>query len=326
MNVPKKLEKYKQAVNSELKKLIPDKKPEELYELMNYHIFSGGKRVRPALCLLSSEAVSGDFKKALPVAASLELVHAFSLVHDDVMDRDELRRGKPTLWKKFGEALAINAGDGIFTKTFESALNFEGSENKEKILKELVNSILEVCEGQALDVGFEKKEDISLEEYIEMATLKTASLIRSSAKLGAVCGGGSKEEIKALETYGEKIGLSFQIWDDYIDFSSEETGKTFGSDIKKGKKTSIVCHAFENAESGDKKRLKEILNTPPEKTSEELVKEAVKILEKSGSINYAKNHAFKLVKEAKKSISILPDSEAKNTLLEFADFLIERKV
>lgn len=325
MNALEKLEKYKKVVNLELEKLMPEKEPKELYELMKYHIFAGGKRVRPALCLLACEAVSGSYEKALPAAASLEMVHAFTLVHDDVMDRDELRRGKPTLWKKYGEGLAINAGDGIFTKTYESALNLEDTENKEEILKILTKTIMEVCEGQAFDVSFEKKGKVSLEEYIKMATLKTASLIKASAKIGAMCGSGSQEELDALANYGEKVGLSFQIWDDYIDFASEKTGKTFGSDIKKGKKTSIVCHALENADEKDKERLNEILDKPIEKTDKKLINETVEILEKTGSIDYAKNYAFELVKDAKEGLDILEDSEAKEILLEFADFLVSRK-
>ncbi len=325
MNLLKKLERYKTATERELRRYISEKDPKELYELMRYHVFAGGKRVRPALCLLSCEAVSGSYKNALPIAAAIELTHAFSLVHDDIMDHDDMRRGKPTVWKKYGEALAINVGDGIFTKAFETAFRLKNIPNKNKILENLSRSILEVCEGQAMDISFETKKIVTFREYIKMANKKTAALIRASTELGAMCGGGSKEEVQALKKYGEKIGLAFQIWDDYIDFASEKTGKTYGSDIIKGKKTSIVCHALEHANETQKKKLVKILETPAKRMNKELILKAAGILEEIGSIEFAKNYAFKLVRDAKRSLKDVRDSRAKEILLEFADFLVKRE-
>lgn len=314
-------------VNKELKKVVGDKvEPAEFYEPIEYHIFGGGKRVRPILCLLACEAVSGEYNKALPMAASLELVHAFTLVHDDIMDKDTTRRGKPTIYSKWGEPLAINAGDGIFAKAYASILNLETPlEIAAKAVKALSASIIEVCEGQAMDISFEKKENISKAEYLDMAERKTASLIAAATHTGAIIGGGNDNEINALENYGRKVGLAFQIWDDYIDFASENTGKTYGSDIKKGKKTFIVCHSLEYANANQKKRLQHILKTPVDETGPEMIAEAVEILNTTGSIKYAKEYSEGLIDEAKVALNILEESDAKTALEEFADFVILRE-
>lgn len=324
MEIERILEGYAEKFESELKKFLGKKEPKELYELMQYHVLASGKRVRPFLCTLSCEAVSGSYEKTIPAAIGLELVHSFTLAHDDIMDRDELRRGKPTLWKHYGEPLAINAGDGIFAKAYEALLKLKAEpKTKELVLKIFTDSIIEVCEGQALDVSFENKWDTRIEDYIGMSDKKTASLIGASAKIGAILGKGSKKEIKALFAYGRKLGLAFQIWDDYIDFSSLKTGKTFGLDIKRGKKTSVVCHALKNAQEWQRKKLIEILKDYVVTDAE--VPDVVEILESTGSIEYAKNYARNLVESAKKELKVLKNSRAKETLLAFADFVVCRE-
>jgi geranylgeranyl diphosphate synthase type I len=324
------LEKFQDKIgeiDTELRDVISGKKdPKEFYEPISYHILGGGKRIRPVLALLACEAISGDYKKALPAAASLELIHAFTLVHDDIMDRDTMRRGKPTVYSEWGEPLAINAGDGIFAKAYESLGRLKTEpEITVKALQELSDAILEVCEGQAIDISFEGREEVSTEEYLEMASKKTAALIESSTKIGAIIGKGTEEQVHALSKYGRDIGLAFQIWDDYIDFASEKTGKTHGSDIKKGKKTFIVCHCLEHAGSDKKTRLLEILNAPIEDTDKVMIAEAVEILNSTGSIGHAKEYAERLVNDAKDSLGALENSEAKNLLEGFADFVVSRE-
>lgn len=318
------LSKYAKIVDKEISRLISEKEPKELYDLINYHLSAGGKRVRPALCLLSCEAVGGRAKDALQIAAGLELIHGFSLIHDDIEDRDEIRRGKPTVWKQFGEALAINAGDGIFTKAFQSAIKLKGK-NSQKALEIFTNAVLEVCEGQALDMGFEKQKDVSEGDYLEMTSRKTGALIEASCKIGALIGNSPEKEIEALGKYGRKIGIAFQIWDDYIDFASEKTGKTFGLDIKKGKKTLIVCHALARVKGSDREKLLDILEAPVYETTDEMVKEAVQILNKTGSIDHANGLAVKLVNEAKDELKVLKNTNAKKALLDFADFVVKRE-
>ena len=324
MKIEQILEKYGKLVDKEIKRVISEKEPKQLYELINYHLAAGGKKVRPALCMISAEAVGGKAKDVLPIAAGLEMIHAFSLIHDDIEDRDELRRGKPTTWKVWGEALAINAGDGLYTKAFQSAANLKGKHANEA-MKIFSAAILEVCEGQALDISFEKREGVTEKDYLEMTSRKTGALIEASCKLGALIGGGSKKEISALGNYGRKIGIAFQIWDDYIDFASEKTGKTFGLDIKKGKKTFIVCHALTKVTGRERARLLEILKSPIYQTTDEMIKEAIEILNRTGSIDYANEFAQKLVSEAKAELKVLKKSAAKEILQEFADFVVRRE-
>ena len=324
MKIEEALSKYAKLSDAEIKKAISEKEPKELYDLIRYHMLAGGKRVRPVLAMVCCEAVGGKAKDALPIAAGIELLHGFTLIHDDIEDRDEIRRGKPTVWKQFGEALAINAGDGLFTIAFKSALGQKGK-NALEMQKIFAGAILEVSEGQALDISFEKRWDVDEPEYLEMTSHKTGALIEASCKIGALAGNGNKKEISALAKYGRKIGIAFQIWDDYIDFASEKTGKTFGLDIKKGKKTLIVCHALSRAKGEDRERLIGILQEPDYATTDEMVKEAVKILNKIGSIDYANQIALKLVNEAKSELKVLKNSGAKKMLLDFADYVVARQ-
>ncbi|MFH1424394.1 MAG: polyprenyl synthetase family protein [archaeon] len=317
------LTEYAKLADGQIKKILKERSdPKSLYEPIEYHLLGGGKRVRPFLCMVSCEAVGGKKEIALPAAVALELVHAFTLVHDDVMDKDEMRRGKPTIYKKWGEATAINVGDAIHTLCYKSIVNSKAEPDVViKASGALIDSVLTVCEGQVLDIEFEGRE-ITIKQYEDMARRKTGSLISGSCKVGAIIGSGSEKEIDALTRYGKNIGLAFQIWDDYIDFASKDTGKTHGSDIKRGKRTSIVCHALENSSGKDKERLIEILDS--NETSDKEVAEAVAILEKTGSIEYGKKRAMELVENAKKSLGVLKDSAAKKSLLEFADFVINR--
>jgi len=320
------LSEKKKRLDTEIEKLFKAE-PSALYEPMRYHVLGGGKRVRPVLCLLGCEVVGGDTEKVMPLALGLELVHAFTLIHDDIMDRDDMRRGKETVYKKWGEALAINTGDGLFAIAYKTVLRVDApAEKKDKALRNFSRAILEVCEGQAMDVTFETQKQVSLEEYLKMAALKTGSLISASVASGAIIGGGSDKQIKALEDYGRDVGLAFQIWDDYIDFASEKTGKTRGSDIKKGKKTSIVCYAMEKLGDAEKTKLKEILEMPVEETTNELIEAAINILESAGAIKYAKDKAVELIESAKKSLGALPESEARKVLEEFADYVVDREV
>lgn len=316
------MEKCCELVDKMLAEILDKDDPKVLYEPARYHVLGGGKRVRPFMCMASCEAVGGSPEDAVGASVALELVHSFTLVHDDVMDRDEMRRGRETVFKKWGDAAAINLGDAIFSLAYEAMLGSSVEPGtKLNALKALTDAVLEVSEGQMMDISFERK-DITLAQYEDMAMRKTGALFRGSTKIGVIVGGGSEEVAKALGDYGAEVGLAFQIWDDYIDFASSETGKTFGSDIKRGKRTSVVCHALENSKAEDQKRLVEILGN--ENTTDEMVREAVELLERSGSIKYAKDRAVGLVNDAKKKLDVLEDSEAKDALLGFADFVVSR--
>lgn len=239
---------------------------EELFKAMRYSLFAGGKRLRPILCIAAAEAVGGSHKDVMPVACAFEMIHTYSLIHDDLpaMDDDELRRGKPTNHMVFGEAIAILAGDGLLTEAFRimassQLLEKTGAERFRKVI-EIVASASGaggMVAGQALDIRAEgKKIDTSLMEIIHEH--KTGALLRASVVAGAILGGGSERETESLEQYGKNIGLAFQISDDILDIEgdSKEMGKQTGVDIERGKNTYPSIYGMEKS----KTMLKEIID------------------------------------------------------------------
>lgn len=326
MDVMEILKAYAEEIDVVIDDSLSKLEPESLYESSEYLIKAGGKKFRPALTLLSCQAVGGKPEKALKAAAAIELTHTFSLIHDDIMDNDDTRRGKPAVHKVWGEPLAILAGDSLFAKSFEllsqSAEDNIAYERVVDALQVLTNSCINICEGQALDMAFEDTFNVTKDEYMNMIYKKTGDLITASTTIGAIMGGASSNEIQALRTYGKQIGLAFQIQDDYIDLTGDESiGKPVGSDLVEGKKTLIVVYALEKANKEDHDRLVELL----EANDESIIPEAMEILEKYGAINYARSKAYDCVIESKQALSILPDSDAKDALFKLADFVFTRK-
>lgn len=326
MDVMEILKAYAEEIDVVIDDSLSKLEPESLYESSEYLIKAGGKKFRPALTLLSCQAVGGKPEKALKAAAAIELTHTFSLIHDDIMDNDDTRRGKPAVHKVWGEPLAILAGDSLFAKSFEllsqSAEDNIAYERVVDALQVLTNSCINICEGQALDMAFEDTFNVTKDEYMNMIYKKTGDLITASTTIGAIMGGASSNEIQALRTYGKQIGLAFQIQDDYIDLTGGESiGKPVGSDLVEGKKTLMVVYALEKANKEDHDRLVELL----EANDESIIPEAMEILEKYGAINYARSKAYDCVIESKQALSILPDSDAKDALFKLADFVFTRK-
>ena len=243
------LDEKRAIVNEALEKLFPESEgpAADLTGAMKYSIFAGGKRLRPILCIGAAEAVGGEGTKALPIACALELIHTYSLIHDDlpVMDNDDLRRGKPTSHKVFGEALALLAGDGLLTEAFHLMTGAELSDNvPSRSLLKVIRMVAEavghrgMVGGQVVDVQSEGKEvDFDLVKLIHRH--KTGALIEVSVSSGAIIGGGIQQEIEALTSYGQKIGLAFQIADDLLDIEGDsgEMGKGVGGDARKQKMT-----------------------------------------------------------------------------------------
>lgn len=326
MDVMEILKAYAEEIDVVIDDSLSKLEPESLYESSEYLIKAGGKKFRPALTLLSCQAVGGKPEKALKAAAAIELTHTFSLIHDDIMDNDDTRRGKPAVHKVWGEPLAILAGDSLFAKSFEllsqSAEDNIAYERVVDALQVLTNSCINICEGQALDMAFEDTFNVTKDEYMNMIYKKTGDLITASTTIGAIMGGASSNEIQALRTYGKQIGLAFQIQDDYIDLTGDESiGKPVGSDLVEGKKTLMVVYALEKANKEDHDRLVELL----EANDESIIPEAMEILEKYGAINYARSKSYDCVIESKQALSILPDSDAKDALFKLADFVFTRK-
>ena len=243
------LEKALQRINGEILLLDFGNQPAELYEPL-YYIFSlGGKRLRPLLTLMACKLYDENFEKALKPALAIEVFHNFSLIHDDIMDQAPVRRGKPTVHTKWDVPTAILSGDVALVEAYKLMMQVDGS-LKMKAFELFSKTAKEVCEGQQLDMLFEKREKVTVEEYMEMIRLKTAVLLGFSLQIGALVGGASEEEASKLRNFGETIGLAFQVQDDYLDAygQASKVGKTIGGDIVANKKTYLYTKAMELAD------------------------------------------------------------------------------
>ena len=241
------------TIDSAVKTLFADikfqKEPAGLYDPLRYMIEIGGKRVRPRLCLTAYGLYKDDFSpEVLEVAAGLEVFHTFTLLHDDIMDHSPLRRGKQTVWQKWNPDVAILSGDVMCIDAYKRIARAPGSVLTEA-LSLFSKTASEVCDGQQLDMEFEDREKISLDEYMQMIGLKTGVLIACSAAMGGLLGGASKEQQHALYEYGYNLGLAFQLADDYLDVygNAETFGKPIGGDILNRKKSWLAVRAFEKA-------------------------------------------------------------------------------
>ena len=220
--------------------------PNNLYEPMKYIMELGGKRIRPILCLVGTEACGGQVQGALPIAHAMEVFHNFSLVHDDIMDRADQRRGLPTVHKKWNEPTAILAGDNLLVKAYESILSYSGN-GKNEILTLFSKTATEVCEGQQDDMDFAERNEVSEANYLNMIQKKTAVLLGCSLASGAIVAGASGSIVQKMYDFAIAIGMSFQMMDDYLDAfgASENIGKVSGGDIMEGKKTWLYIKSCE---------------------------------------------------------------------------------
>ena len=236
--------------------------PQTLYDPVNYFLTIGGKRIRPVLCLMGNELFGDIIPDAWEVASAIELFHNFTLIHDDIMDKAPLRRGKPTVHTKYNEATAILAGDVLVIKAYEALNRIHGG-LLQRILSLFNHTAVEVCEGQQLDMDFESRENVSFEEYLNMITLKTSVLIAASLQMGGILGGGGLGNLGLLYEAGKKIGLAFQVQDDYLDAfgNPEKFGKQIGGDIRTNKKTFLLIRAMEAANPSQKQALTQLLRT-----------------------------------------------------------------
>lgn len=293
----------------------------------------GGKRWRPALFLLVYEAVSGRKPPAevQDVSALCEVVHNGSLVVDDIEDDSQLRRGKPCLHKLYGVDVAVNAGNAMYYLPLLSIIrnkNKFSSELREKAFEIYAQELINIHFGQGFDIWWHKgKKQPSEKQYLQMCAYKTGTLARLSAKLGALFGGGSEEQMENLGLFAEALGLAFQISDDILNLVGEKFGelKGVGEDIHEGKRTLLVIRALEKLPPKEGSRLREILDSHP--NDQKTIDEAIELIKKTGAIDYAREFARKLVHEGWKSADkSLKESWAKSVLKALADYTIERKI
>ena len=312
-----------------------------LYRMMRYHLGwedaegrpsgeGAGKALRPVLCLLTCEALSGRPEPALPAAAAIEILHNFSLVHDDIQDQDRTRRGRPTAWTLWGVAQAINAGDGLWALSTRTLLR-----TRERVevtpatvlraMQMLNDASLTMIEGQALDLSFETQERVTPAQYLDMIARKTGALIAASVTIGALFGGADEATLPAFARYGELIGRIFQVRDDVLGVWGEEavTGKSTTSDIRRKKQTYPVVYAL--GRGGPVARELAALWAQPE-LSEADVERAVALLEESGARAQAMRLAEETFAEATAALAALPlRPAARAELAEMGRFLLERE-
>lgn len=303
--------------------------PRPLYQASRHLIEAGGKRLRPFLVMKSCEIVRGRSEESLPIAAAVELLHNFTLIHDDIMDGDSMRRGAPTVHVLWGTPIAINAGDLLFAKVYDSIIHHVDAERVPverviRVLDVLTEATIAICEGQTLDMLYEERETISEEEYLEMIGKKTATLLRASAQVGAIVGGGDRSQIERLGSFAYQAGLAFQIVDDILGLTADEEtlGKPVGSDIREGKRTLIIVHALGHGDEGQRRL---ILSTLGDRgASADRTLEVTETIRSLGAIDYAAGKAEGLIEGAKLQLSPFPDSPAKRLFLDLSDFILSR--
>ena len=339
-----------------------------LYQPLRGFYATGGKRVRPALVLLATQAVHGDVEAALPVACAIEDFQSAALIHDDIADKSEMRRGEPCLYRSLGTGLAINVGDAALVHTIGRIChgNAYDETTRLRLIDALISMQERTLEGQALDLGWtqENRWDITPDEYLFMATSKTAYYSAAYPLLcGAIVGGGTAEQRSALEAFGLKAGLAFQLQDDLLNLvgDAKTQGKDFRSDITEGKRTLLVVKAIEallaNAEGNAKSSAegnagcnvkatagsnaksstpdaaaaktsyKKLISLLSSKTNDPiLLEEAVELIVSTGAVDDVRTYAQTLIAEAKGYLEEAPfDAEARDTLLSMADFFVNRE-
>lgn len=249
------MEMYRSAFLNYLDELQIEKEPKNLYTPVDYIMGLGGKRMRPVLVLMSCDLFGGDYREAMEAALSVEMFHNFTLIHDDIMDRADLRRGQQTVHKKWDLNTGILSGDALMIMSNQRLEHYEGE--KFKALISLYNkTALEVCEGQQLDVDFEEMTEVPLDSYIKMIGFKTAVLVGASLKMGAIISNSPSVDQDKIYEFGLNLGIAFQLQDDYLDtFGTADFGKKIGGDILEGKKTFLYIKALELAEESDRMEL-----------------------------------------------------------------------
>jgi len=298
--------------------------PQQLYEASQYLLTVKGKRIRPVMCLMGNELFDAIKEDTYHVATAIELFHNFTLVHDDIMDRAPLRRGIETVHKKFGESTALLAGDVMLVVAYEY-LNKISTEYIHRVLK-LFNTIAkQVCEGQQMDMDFEKITDVNFEDYVKMIGLKTSVLLAGSLQLGAILGGAGLGNQQHIYEFGKNLGIAFQIQDDYLDAfgDPEKFGKKPGGDIMANKKTFLLLQALKVASTGQQEELKDLLL----QDDESKIVRVLNIYKSCNIDEWAKQLKQKYFSVALKHLGeIAVRSIRKKPLEELANYLMERDV
>ena len=316
-------DRHKALLEEHLARLVKESVPRSLYEPLKYVLAGGGKRIRPVLLMLSCEAVGGTARSALRAGAAIEILHNFTLVHDDIMDNASSRRGRKTVHTKWDTNVAILVGDELLALAYRAVLQTK-SPNIQRIAKTFTDGVVEVCEGQAYDKEFETRSAVTVNDYLLMIEKKTAKMVSVAAEIGALIGNAAPEGIRALRQYGHHVGLAFQIQDDLLDImaNEEELGKKIGGDLVEGKKTFLLLEALRTARGSDRKLLRELVANKG--CSPDRIPEYRRIYIETGAAASARRRIEREINRSKQELHRLPSTGAQAVLEWFADMLLHR--
>lgn len=301
--------------------------PRQLYEPIAYTLALGGKRIRPLLLLAATDLFNGDIEKASNYAIGIETFHNFTLLHDDLMDKSPIRRGQPTVYRKWNENTAILSGDAMNILAWRYFIK-QAHPNMQHILRTFEHTSMEICEGQQYDMNFETRDDVTISEYMEMIRLKTAVLLAAALKIGALTAEADNTDIERVYQFGISIGLAFQLRDDLLDAYGDVAtfGKQTGTDIKDNKKNYLFLRALEKGSEQQKKRLTELFNTTPD-LPEAKIREVLQIYESLAIRSDVEAAIAKLHDEAAGHLDSIRQPESNKTVLrELAAKLLNRNV
>ncbi len=330
MNIPvtlqlveKKYRLYHSRINDALGRCFDKESPVTLYAPARYILEGNGKRIRPFLTLLACEAVCGSSENALKVALAVEILHNFTLIHDDIMDQADLRHGRATVHKQWNINAAILSGDMMIAYAYELALQAKSNRHAE-LIHILNHANITICEGQALDMELEEKQDATIADYLDMISKKTGRLISAALEAGGVAGNATDEQLRNLVIFGERIGRAFQIQDDYLDIMAEngKSGKMAGGDVINGKKTYLLLRSLELTSGEEHELLQSIIANKG--INAERVAEVKAIYEQCGVLKETAALINQDTEEALAAIDTLPNPEGREHLKGFANMLMKR--
>jgi geranylgeranyl diphosphate synthase type I len=305
-----------------------DGRPPELYLAAAHLIAHGGKRLRPYLVIKSCQMLGGTLRDAMPAAAAIEMIHNFTLVHDDIMDNDEMRHGVPTVHTKFGVPLAILAGDVLFSKAFAtvSTDNVPDAKTSAKLVSRLARACVDVCEGQVLDIGMAEGRKIPRRvEYITMIEKKTSALFEVSCAMGAICAKAKDRDIVNLASFGKNLGIAFQITDDYIGVLGDPkvTKKPVGNDLREGKKSLPILLAIQKSDRKTKNKILDAFGN--HKATKKEINEAILAMHSLKIEKEVRNMALQYAQKAKSSLDAYSGG-TKSELVSLLDFVVKRSL
>ena len=327
MVLEKKFAIYKERVNQYIETILPpasNSEPKNLYEPIRYAMEGSGKRLRPILLLITSEALNGRFEAVLPAAAAVELMHNYTLVHDDIMDHDTMRRGRPTVHHKWDTDIALLSGDGLLTLAYRSLLRTQ-SPHLQRAAQVFTNGLIELCEGQCHDHDFEHDDRVTMPQYLHMIRQKTARFFSICTEMGALLAGAPEAKASLVRQFGESLGLAFQIQDDLFDITVSQAvlGKDFGSDVKRRKRTFLYVYTMAHGNPAQRDGLQQIFRKAEITDHDVLL--AQKIFGDAGALAAAETALREHLQKAHECLQRLEPAVDTTELHGFVEMILKRK-